>query len=98
MSVYIRGQRFSALACTFHRFKIIYKSNIKESLVSIYCNINTGSCRALEKSEKHLFLSQGRRSRGRLRQIKNINKTWFKDQVKTNIKGKTAIFIVIDKI
>jgi hypothetical protein len=41
MSVYIRGQRFSAHACIFHRFKIFYKSNIKRSLVSIYCDINT---------------------------------------------------------
>jgi hypothetical protein len=41
MSVYIRGQRFSAHACTSHRFKIFYKSNIEWSLVSIYCVINT---------------------------------------------------------
>jgi hypothetical protein len=40
-SVYIRGQRFSARACTFHRFKIFYKINIKRSIVSIYCDINT---------------------------------------------------------
>jgi hypothetical protein len=39
--VYIRGQRFSARACTYHRFKIFYQSNIKRSIVSIYCDINT---------------------------------------------------------
>jgi hypothetical protein len=35
MSVYIRGQRFSACACTFRHFKIFYKSNMKWLLVTI---------------------------------------------------------------
>jgi hypothetical protein len=41
MSVYIRGQIFWArLHITFPCFKIFYKSNIKRSLVSVYCDIN----------------------------------------------------------
>jgi hypothetical protein len=50
MSVYIRGQRFSACA------KLFYKSNIKRLLVSIYCDKKC-ILEALEKSEKLLSCS-----------------------------------------
>jgi hypothetical protein len=51
MSVYIRGQRFSAFLRTFQHFKIFYKSNIKRPLVSIYCDINT--LEVVEHSRSH---------------------------------------------
>lgn len=48
-SVYIRRQRHAQPKSS----KIFYKKNIKRPLVSINCDINTGSYRALEKSKKH---------------------------------------------
>ena len=48
-SVYVRGQKHAQPKSS----KIFYKRNIKRPLVSINCDINTGSCRALEKSKNH---------------------------------------------
>ena len=48
-SVYVRGQKHAQPKSS----KIFYKRNIKHPLVSINCDINTGSCRALEKSKTH---------------------------------------------
>jgi hypothetical protein len=55
MSVYSRGQRLSAHACTFHVFKVFCKSNIKRLLVYILGYKHYGCRRALEVK---LYLSK----------------------------------------
>jgi hypothetical protein len=59
-SVYIRGQGFSARACTFHCFKIFHKSNIKRSLVSIYCDINTLEVVQHSRTQRNTWLRLAR--------------------------------------